>query len=348
MSTYDAERLYTFIQQPDLATRLKNFFGDIFARHVDTPVVAISSRGTAKWREGELPPQRFINGEGCRHYLMDLASVHQLIDLIIDNVFVTVGDRIYRQCRGMPMGVNPAVYFANLYLFTYEWDFVHRLITVHAAPHTAPAQRVLALKALRAFQWVARYIDDLLIITSAGISMEFVSLFLYVEQPHQGLTGIYPPSLTLSSTSQPVGMTAKYMDVYLCLAFQHHGPIVTKLYDKRREPEFHSRIAAIRLQHMSTCLSSTCKWNIFDGQFVRLTRIISDVGNFVDEVVILITDLRRMGYPLTGLLVRLRRRINTTPILYGVARGTTLPTANTMHRPRGLYRVIADRVVQFE
>ena len=50
-----------------------------------------------------------------------------IVDLIIDNAFVQVGDRVFRQAQGIPMGVNSACYFANYYLFMYELDFMPRL-----------------------------------------------------------------------------------------------------------------------------------------------------------------------------------------------------------------------------
>ena len=94
---------------------------------------------------------------------------------------------------------------------------------------------------------------------------------------------------------------------------------------------------------MSTCLSASCKWNIFASQFVRYTRIITDQDNFVEELVRLMTELVDLGYPLAGLLSRCRQRVLTTPILFGVARGAA-HTQLDAPRPRGLFRVIENRM----
>jgi hypothetical protein len=58
-----------------------------------------------------------------------------LTNLIIDHTFIRFGDATFRQIRGIPMGINPAVFFASIYLLAYEYRFMQRLYnTVVAAP----------------------------------------------------------------------------------------------------------------------------------------------------------------------------------------------------------------------
>ena len=122
------------------------------------------------------------------------------------------------------------------------------------------------------------------------------------------------------------------------------------LYDKRHEPDFASRILAIRLQllqHMSCCLSANCQWNIFDGQFVRYQRIISDRDDSIKEVAHLIRDLSALAYPWHDLRERLRRRVLSAPVLYGVARGTSWALIGSA-RPPGIFGAIPDAVDRHE
>ncbi len=42
---------------------------------------------------------------------------------LLDKLFHCFGQGVYRQCIGIPMGTNCAVYLANFYLFTFEFDF---------------------------------------------------------------------------------------------------------------------------------------------------------------------------------------------------------------------------------
>ena len=112
------------------------------------------------------------------------------------------------------------------------------------------------------------------------------------------------------------------MDVYAFLSRQGGvcGPIMSRLYDKRLEPAL-CRIQAISMQHMGTCLSVSCRWNIFDSQFVRYMRIVSDLDGFISAVAHLLQRLLHLGYPMEILRSRLVRRVRTTSLLFGVARG---------------------------
>lgn len=65
----------------------------------------------------------------------------------------------------------------------------------------------------------------------------------------------------------------------------------------------------------------SCKLNVFNTQFVRFSRIITDVQSFKTEVVQLLVEMIRAGYPHVQLLYRCRRRCKITPVLFGVTRG---------------------------
>jgi hypothetical protein len=48
------------------------------------------------------------------------------LDFLLDNLFLCFGQGVYRQSIGIPMITNCAVYLADFYLLTYEFDFVKR------------------------------------------------------------------------------------------------------------------------------------------------------------------------------------------------------------------------------
>ena len=123
-----------------------------------------------------------------------------------------------------------------------------------------------------------QYIDDLFVLALHTASFQFIEQVFYVSQPFEGIPGIYipgiyPPSARIASTSQPLGITANYMDIHAYLQGGGTGPVMTSLYDKHGEPAFLARLQPIIIQDMSTCLSVSCNWNIFDAHFVRYTRI---------------------------------------------------------------------------
>ena len=50
------------------------------------------------------------------------------VEYLIDNIYVSIGNRVYRQCVGIPMGTDCALLLANLFLFFYEYSYMRDLI----------------------------------------------------------------------------------------------------------------------------------------------------------------------------------------------------------------------------
>ena len=47
-----------------------------------------------------------------------------MLDFFIDNIFVFLGGRIFQQTVAIPMGINCAPLLADLFLYSYEADFI--------------------------------------------------------------------------------------------------------------------------------------------------------------------------------------------------------------------------------
>ena len=65
------------------------------------------------------------------------------------NCYFTIGDKIFQQIIGIPMGSDPAPFFANLFLYFYESKWLRKL------------QRS-DLRRARSFVNVYRFIDNLI------------------------------------------------------------------------------------------------------------------------------------------------------------------------------------------
>ena len=70
-----------------------------------------------------------------------------------------MGNKVFKQHVGIPMGTNCAPLLANLYLFYYEYNYMKKLIKNNF------------LQARR-FNNTVRYIDDLLTLNNPGFSDE--------------------------------------------------------------------------------------------------------------------------------------------------------------------------------
>ena len=67
-----------------------------------------------------------INGGGEKMYTAD--QIYNMIDFLADNIFVKFGGSLFRQVIGIPMGTNCALLLADLFLYSYESEFLDSLI----------------------------------------------------------------------------------------------------------------------------------------------------------------------------------------------------------------------------
>ena len=125
-------------------------------------------------------------------------QVISMLEFLIDNIFVSFGGTLFQQVVGIPMGTNCAPLLADLLLYSYESEFLQKLVKdkkIHEA---------------RAFNFTHRYIDDVLSINNSRL--------------------IYPPELEVKETTDTAS-SASFLDLYL--EFDDSGQLSTKIYDKR-------------------------------------------------------------------------------------------------------------------
>ena len=98
-------------------------------------------------------------------------------NFLVDNIYLQFSkDKILRQRIGIPMGTNCAVYVANLFCFTYEYDFISRVIAKNR------------LDIISRFRLTLRFVDDLLTCDN-----NLFGDYTYLSQTdNTGLRGIYP------------------------------------------------------------------------------------------------------------------------------------------------------------
>ena len=85
-----------------------------------------------------------------------------MIEFLVDNIYVRFGGQLFRQMVGIPMGKNCAPLLADLFLYSYENEFLDKLIK--------EGKRKLA----RRFNLSYRYIDDLISFNNKRFK-EFIS-----------------------------------------------------------------------------------------------------------------------------------------------------------------------------
>ena len=108
-----------------------------------------------------------------------LVNVCDALSYLLDDIYIRFGNKLYRHIVGIPIGTNCAPLVADLFLFSYERDFMTSLPTDNQT------------NIIEAFNLIPRYLDDLLNIDN-----------LYFE----GMVNqIYTPELKLNKAKKIYG-----------------------------------------------------------------------------------------------------------------------------------------------
>jgi hypothetical protein len=77
-----------------------------------------------------------------------------MLEFLIGNIYVVVGGQVFQQSVGIPMGTNCTTLLADLFLYSYEAEFIQKLLN-----KKKESQAV-------AFNSTFRYIDNVLSINN--------------------------------------------------------------------------------------------------------------------------------------------------------------------------------------
>lgn len=199
INTYDFSTLYTNIPHDDLKDKMKWVINTIMK---DNRHIYISSNGkyvSFKSRHNTIP----LNAKQLITY----------INYLIDNIFITVSDKVYRQVIGIPMGTDCAPFLANLYLYALEFKFLDKMTKENIS---------LARKFSNSF----RYIDDLLTFNNDDLMNKYMN-------------EIYPKELVLNKENKhDTHCTFLDIDIKIHTTNNTKNKIHTDIYDKRDDFNF--------------------------------------------------------------------------------------------------------------
>ena len=172
----------------------------------------------------------------CNREKVTIDNICKMIEFLIDNIFVQFGGRLFCQVNGIPMGTNCAPLLADLFLYSYENEFLDNMIR--------SGHRRLA----RSFNLCYRYIDDLIVFNNK----KFLD---YLKE-------IYPSQLTLEKANKSDHL-ADYLD--LTFIIDSGGKLSTRLYDKR--DDFDSHI--VNFPYLSSNIPSGPSYGMYVSQLIR-------------------------------------------------------------------------------
>ena len=180
------------------------------------------------------------------------------------------GGKVFQQIVGIPMGTSCAPLLADIFLYSYEAEFIQSLLST--------GKKKLASQ----FIFTYRYIDD-------------------VNNPdfENYLGQMYPAELEIKDTTES-NTSASYLD--LLLSIESDGQLRTSLYDKRDDFNFY--ITNFPFLSRKIPSSPAC---VFISQLIRYARACSSYECFILRAARLSFKLLRQGYVMERLKSSLRK-----------------------------------------
>ena len=160
-------------------------------------------------------------------------DIIKMLEFLVDNIFVVFAGKVFQQIIGIPMGTNCAPLLADIFLYSYEAEFIQSLLSA--------GKKRLASQ----FNFTYRYIDNVSSINNPN----------YLGQ-------MYPPELEIKDTTES-NTSASYLD--LLLSIGKDGQLHTSLYDKREDFNFH----ITNFPFLSSNIQSSPAYGVFISQLIR-------------------------------------------------------------------------------
>ena len=265
ISTFDFSTLYTKLPHNDLL-RVLNI-------HID-----FAFDGGTKNYLGYTDTKVFWKNKPSRKNTISRSQLKALVKHLITRTYFIVGNLIIRQSIGIPMGIDPAPFWANLYLYFYEHEFITNLMRT---------DKIRARKFLNA----CRFIDDECNINDHG---EFA----------RSHGEIYPKELHLKCEHQGLHATFLELDIQIVDEIFDY-----KLFDKRDDFPF----SIVRMPDLSGNIPSFIFYGSIMSEFLRIARCTRLITNFIPRARSLCERMISQGGSKYLVLKQIRKAISRHP-----------------------------------
>jgi hypothetical protein len=249
--TYDFSTLYTSIPHKQLKTRLALVIKDAFTASNKSFISVY--KNDARWTDS--PKEKTLS--------LDCKKVIKLLNWLIDNIYVTFGDKLFRQKIGIPMGTDCAPFLANLFLYSYEYEWIDNQRIAKNYPK------------LNAFKNCCRYIDDLFIANNDDLMISV-------------MTDIYPKELILVPDDSD-GLAAPFLDLQLVVK---NGVVSSSIFDKRDAFDFQ----IINFPTLTGNIPIKSSYGVFICEAVRYARACTYFEDFKTRIILLINKLKKQHF----------------------------------------------------
>ena len=245
IDTFDFATLYTKIPHDKLVDTLIKVI-DFTFKGGKKKFIATATR-TAFW----------TNKSSLGISKKDLKSI---VEYLITECHFTVGNIVFTQDIGIPMGISPAPFFANLFLQHYESIFMKTLMKNNVVE-------------ARKFHGTYRFIDDLFTLNNNNV----------FGKSHRD---IYPAELELKLEHS--GTHATFLDLDISV---ENKMFVYKLFDKRDAFPF----SIVRMPHFSSNIPSFIFYGAFKAEVLRVAKNTMRYCDFIPPLKALLQRMINQG-----------------------------------------------------
>ena len=217
------------------------------------------------------------------------------------NCYVRLGNHVWKQVLGIPMGFSCSPLWCNLYLMSYEIKFIQRLANLGRTD------------IMTRFAHAFRYIDDL-----CWLNVGNAQIFLDPTQPRimSNPYWIYPlhildikTEVSCFSNSDPsLGINAHFMNVLVSISDEKFGIFTMQKFDKRRDLPF----AYTQYIKFSSNRPVKQAYNVVVSQTVPILYLSNDINFALREINTLISILTSNGFRKAKLLQIVIKTLTTT------------------------------------
>jgi hypothetical protein len=201
-------------------------------------------------------------------------DIFNMLEVLIDNIFAMFGGRVFQQTVGIPMCTNSAPLLADLFLYSYEADFIQGLLKKNEK------------KLTRSFNFTFRYIDDVLSLNNSRFG--------------DVVDRIYPIELEIKDTTD-TDRSPSYIDLHL--EIDSEVRLRTKLYDQRNDYNF----PIVNFPFICSNIPAAPAYGVYISQMIRYSRACGSYQNFINRELLLTRKLLNQGFLMVKLKSSLRK-----------------------------------------
>ena len=278
IDTFDFSKLYTNIPHDLLLSQIEFAVHEAFTLKEDCHTIRIT-KTKAFWSTLKSDSAK-ANSKTI--YLTE-KDILEYTKYLIENLYIKFFDIIFRQVIGVPMGSDCGPDLANLFLFSYEYKYILKLIDTSDSDYTK-------------FMYIFRYIDDLI---SLNDKQHFYKVF----------KDIYPDVLTLNNTNISAG-SCNYLDMNITIT---NSKFNYTLYDKRNDYDFN----VISLPNLKSNVPVSPTYSVLYSQILRYFNATNNIDDFCNNVRALRLKMLNQNFRKHGIHMQISKFLNSR--MYDIA-----------------------------